>query len=127
MGAGEILLNAIDRDGTKTGYDLNLIKMVSDAVSIPVIACGGVGHPNHFFEGIMKGNASAVAAGNFFHFTEHSPIITKSFLLQKGIDIRINTQATYEDFKFDQSGRIDKRSDQYLDKIRFEYEHEEII
>jgi cyclase len=125
-GAGEILINSIDQDGIKSGYDLPLVKLISDAVSIPVIALGGVGHPEHFIEGIRKGNASAVAAGNYFHFIEHSPILTKSFI-KNSIDIRLNTQAKYENFNFDKTGRINKKEDEYLRKIRFEYEHEEVI
>ena len=62
LGAGEILLNSIDRDGSKIGYDINLVKKITDAVSIPVIACGGVGDFSHFAPGITKGGASAVAA-----------------------------------------------------------------
>jgi cyclase len=77
LGAGEILLNSIDRDGTKTGYDLQLAQEVANSVKIPVIVCGGVGHPVHFSEGLQLANVSAVAAGNFFHFSEHSATITK--------------------------------------------------
>ncbi|MFD0964605.1 AglZ/HisF2 family acetamidino modification protein [Pseudofulvibacter geojedonensis] len=66
LGAGEILLNSVDKDGTMTGYDLDLIKSVSEAVSIPVIACGGVGTINHFSLAIKQAKASAVAAGSFF-------------------------------------------------------------
>lgn len=128
LGAGEIFINSIDRDGSKSGYDLKLIKMISDAVKIPIIACGGVGLPQHFLEGFVKGGASASAAGNFFHFTEHSPIIVKSYLTQKGVDIRLDTYANYKDINFDEeSGRILKRPEHYLDKLRFEYLSEEII
>jgi cyclase len=66
LGAGEIMLNSIDKDGTMTGYDLELIALVSNEVSIPVIACGGVGKIEHFGEAIKIGKASAVAAGSFF-------------------------------------------------------------
>ncbi len=67
-GAGEILINSIDRDGTRSGYDLSLIRSVSDTAQIPVIACGGVGQLSHLAEGIKMGGASAVAAGSFFVF-----------------------------------------------------------
>lgn len=128
LGAGEILLNSIDRDGSKSGYDLDLIKMVSDSVKIPVIACGGVGLPKDFLEGFIKGRAFASAAGNFFHFIEHSSIIVKSYLANNGIDIRLDTQANYKDINFDQeSERIIKREDSYLNKLRFEYISEEKI
>src|SRR3989344_761442 len=128
LGAGEILLNSIDRDGLQLGYDVKLVKMVSGAVKIPVIACGGVGMPEHFLEGFTKGSASACAAGNFFHFTEHSPIIVKSYLLNRGADVRLDTYADYKDINFDkEKDRIIKRSENYLDKLRFEYLPEEVI
>jgi len=68
MGAGELLLNSIDCDGTMQGYDLDLIKQVTDALSIPVIACGGAGKVEDFRDAVRKGGASAVAAGSFFVF-----------------------------------------------------------
>lgn len=88
LGAGEIFLNSIDRDGSAEGYDLKLIQLVVNAVNIPVIACGGVGTFEHFIDGIEKGNADAVAAGNIFNFTENSVIKAKKILQQAGIDIR---------------------------------------
>ncbi len=87
-GAGEIFLNSIDRDGTAQGYDIPLINMVVDAVSIPVIACGGVGSFSHFIDGIKEGGASAVSAGNIFNFTENSVIEAKKVLKNAGINIR---------------------------------------
>ena len=87
FGAGEIFLNSIDRDGSAEGYDVALIKMISGAVSIPVIACGGVGIFEHFVDGIEAG-ASAVSAGNIFNFTENSVIEAKKTLKSAGIDIR---------------------------------------
>ncbi|MDO8530050.1 MAG: imidazole glycerol phosphate synthase cyclase subunit [bacterium] len=128
LGAGEILINSIDRDGSKSGYDVPLIKSITAAVKIPVIACGGVGLPNHFLEGFEKGEASASAAGNFFHFTEHSPILVKSYLAQKKVDVRLDTYANYADATLDKkTGRISKRPESYLDKLRFEYLPEEVI
>jgi len=127
LGAGEILVNSIDRDGSKLGYDLKFIKRVCDAVKIPVISCGGVGLPQHFLDGFIKGGVSASAAANFFHFTEHSPIIVKSYLVQKGVDIRLDTYANYREINFMENGRIAKRPEDYLDKLRFEYLPEEII
>lgn len=127
-GAGEIFLNSINKDGSKLGYDLGIIKKVADSVSIPVIACGGAGHPKHFLEAFMKTSILAAAAGNFFHFTEHSPIIVKSFLLKNKVDVRLDTYADYGDVNFiEENGRIAKRPDAYLDKLRFEYLPEEII
>ena len=76
----------------------------------------------------MKTRALATAAGNFFHFTEHSPIIVKSFLLKNKIDVRLDSYANYKDISFtEENGRIAKRSDDYLNKLRFEYLPEEII
>ena len=88
LGAGEIFLNSIDRDGTGEGYDVELIKSVSENVDIPVIACGGVGIFEHFIDGIIDGKASAVAAGNIFNYTENSVIKAKKTLQKAGIDIR---------------------------------------
>jgi len=88
LGAGEIFLNSIDRDGTSKGYDTQIIKLISDSVKIPVISCGGVGIFEHFVEGFTQGNASAVAAGNIFNYTENSVIRAKKTLKHSGIDIR---------------------------------------
>lgn len=86
-GAGEILVNSIDRDGRAGGYDLALIRDLADAVSIPVIACGGAGDPSHFVAGLEAG-ADAVAAGNLFHFKEMSYLIAKRDLARHGMDVR---------------------------------------
>ncbi|MBT4445671.1 imidazole glycerol phosphate synthase subunit HisF [archaeon] len=128
LGAGEIIVNSIDNDGSKNGLDIELIRSVSSAVSIPVIAIGGVGHPEHFAEGFIQGNAMAVAAANYFHFTEHSPIIVKEYLMSyTTIRPRHETYINYEGFSFNKYGRIKKREEDYLDKTRFEYHPEEII
>lgn len=128
LGAGEILINSIDRDGSKTGYDIPLIRSVSDAVSIPVIACGGAGHPAHFLDGIKDGKVSAVCAGNYFHFTEHSPITSKAYLLRHGIkEIRLDSYANYKEVDFTEDGRIAKRDEDYLEKLMFEILPEEVI
>jgi cyclase len=88
-GAGEIFLNSIDRDGMAGGYDLPLIRAVSDATRIPVIACGGVGRFKHLADGVVEGHASAVSAANIFHFTEHSTIRAKKALADAGVDVRL--------------------------------------
>ena len=95
LGAGEIFLNSIDRDGSKTGFDVELIKQVVDSVNIPVVACGGVGAMKDFAEGIKEGHASAVAAANIFQYTEHSTILAKAALKKAGVDIRLVTEANY--------------------------------
>lgn len=88
LGAGEIFLNSIDRDGTRAGYDLEIIQKVTDAVTIPVIACGGVGSWGDFAQAIEKTNVSAVAAGNIFHFTEHAYPRAKKYLRERGLPVR---------------------------------------
>lgn len=88
LGAGEIFLNSIDRDGSGMGYQLDLIRAVVDAVSIPVIACGGVGRYEHFAPGVLEGGASAVAAANIFHFFELSYPHAKQACLDTGVPMR---------------------------------------
>jgi len=105
LGAGEILLNFVNRDGSAQGYDLKLLKMVSEAVSIPVIATGGAGKPKHLSEGILTGKIQAVAAANMFQHTEHSTISAKAQLRKDGIDVRLNSKVKYENFSFDKLGR----------------------
>lgn len=106
LGAGEILLNSVDRDGTKQGYDIDLVRRVQESVNIPVIACGGVGKMSHLVEGFTKANAHAVSAANIFQYTEHSTIIAKVYLKRAGIDVRLDSQVKYEDIDIDESGRI---------------------
>ncbi len=89
LGAGEILLTSMDRDGTKKGYDLDLTKKVSNTVNIPVIASGGVGKLDHLYEGLKIGNANAVLAASIFHFGEFSIEDAKKYLDSKGISVRI--------------------------------------
>ena len=89
LGAGEILLTSMDRDGTKKGYDLDLTKKVSNLVNIPVIASGGVGDLEHLYQGFKIGRASAVLAASIFHFGEFSIQEAKKYLDSKGIPVRI--------------------------------------
>jgi len=95
LGAGEILLNSIDRDGMKNGYDIQLIRSVVDSVNIPVIAIGGVGKISDIPLGITEGNADAVAAANIFQYLEHSTIQAKAAMKNAGINVRIGTKANY--------------------------------
>lgn len=88
-GAGEVLLQSIDRDGAMTGYDIELIRAVAEAVSIPVIASGGAGKAEHMAEAIIDGGASAVAAAAMFHFTEQTPLEAKRCLAARGIAVRL--------------------------------------
>ena len=89
LGAGEILLTSMDRDGTKTGFDIDLLKKTSEILSIPVIASGGVGRLKHFEEGIKKGRANAVLAASVFHFGKYSILDVKQFLASKNIPVRM--------------------------------------
>ena len=88
LGAGEILLTSMDRDGTKQGYDLELIKKITSEVSIPVIASGGVGNLQHLSDG-LKAGASAVLAASIFHFKEYSIKQAKEFLLEQSVSVRL--------------------------------------
>ena len=120
LGAGEIFLNSIDRDGSRAGYDLELIRMVTDSVQIPVIACGGVGSYADFAPGILQGCASAVAAANIFHHIEHSTILAKAHLLKSGVDIRLDSHASYRNREFDDNGRLRMLSAERLADIEFQ-------
>ncbi|SDG08232.1 imidazole glycerol phosphate synthase subunit hisF [Limimonas halophila] len=88
LGAGEILLTSMDRDGTREGYDIPLTRAIADAVSIPVIASGGVGNLEHLAEGIRDGHASAVLAASIFHFGQHSIAEAKQYLRDAGVPAR---------------------------------------
>ena len=90
LGAGEILLTSMDRDGVRTGYDLTLTRAVADAVSIPVIASGGVGTLDHLVEGVVAGRASAVLAASIFHFGEHTIGEAKAVLADAGVPVRLS-------------------------------------
>jgi imidazole glycerol-phosphate synthase subunit HisF len=89
LGAGEILLTSMDRDGTKSGFDLALTRAVSDAVNIPVISSGGVGNLQHLADGILQGHADAVLAASIFHFGEHTVGQAKALMAQQGIEVRL--------------------------------------
>ena len=87
-GAGEIMINAIDRDGTMAGYDLELIRRIADNVDVPVIACGGCGQLQDLVEAASTGRASAVACSSLFAFTDNKPIKAKAFMQTSGINVR---------------------------------------
>ncbi len=87
-GAGEILLTSMDRDGTKSGFDLDLTRAVSDAVPVPVVASGGVGTLDHLVDGVTKGGASAVLAASIFHFGEFTIAQAKAYLARAGVAVR---------------------------------------
>ncbi len=89
MGAGEILLTSMDRDGTREGYDISLTKAVSVEAQIPVVASGGVGSPEHFFEGAAAGGADALLAASIFHYGDYGIMETKHYLASRGVTVRI--------------------------------------
>ncbi|TCJ14183.1 imidazole glycerol phosphate synthase subunit HisF [Flaviaesturariibacter flavus] len=127
LGAGEILINSVDRDGTYTGYDLELIRTITDAVHVPVIAAGGARNANDMLQLLNEVPVSAAAAGNFFHFTEHSVNITKRHLLNNGVDLRLETHADYAESTVDESLRLLKKSDSTLENLLYIHIEKEII
>jgi cyclase len=90
LGAGEILLTSMDRDGTRKGYDIPLTRAIADAITIPVIASGGVGTLDHMVEGIRDGHATAVLAASIFHFGEHSVREAKVYMANAGLPMRLD-------------------------------------
>jgi imidazole glycerol-phosphate synthase subunit HisF len=90
LGAGEILLTSMDRDGTKSGYDIALTRAIADATSVPVIASGGVGTLDHMVAGIRDGHATAVLAASIFHFGEHSVREAKDYMAKAGLPMRLD-------------------------------------
>ena len=97
LGAGEILLTSMDADGTRTGFDLELTRAVSDAVSIPVIASGGVGNLQHLVDGVQLGGADAVLAASIFHFGEFTIEEAKRYMARKGICMRLSETQERDD------------------------------
>ncbi|ABB74121.1 imidazole glycerol phosphate synthase subunit HisF [Nitrosospira multiformis] len=89
LGAGEILLTSMDRDGTRDGFDLALTRAVSDAVDVPVIASGGVGNLQHLVDGVVEGHADAVLAASVFHYGEYTVRQAKEYMSQHGIEVRL--------------------------------------
>jgi imidazole glycerol-phosphate synthase subunit HisF len=89
LGAGELLLTSMDRDGTKIGFDLELTHAISDAVEVPVIASGGVGNLDHLVDGVRKGGADAVLAASIFHYGEYSVREAKLYMADHGIEVRL--------------------------------------
>jgi cyclase len=90
LGAGEILLTSMDRDGTRNGYDIALTRAIADAVTVPVIASGGVGNLDHLVDGVRGGHASAVLAASIFHFGEYSVRDAKTYMARAGLPVRMD-------------------------------------
>jgi cyclase len=93
LGAGEILLTSMDRDGTKDGYDLELTRVIAEAVGIPVIASGGAGTLEHLYEGLVAGKADAVLAASIFHYREFTIPEAKRYLAGRGVPVRLSSPA----------------------------------
>src|SRR5205085_4758082 len=89
LGAGEIVLTSMDADGTKDGYDLAMTRAVSEAVSIPVVASGGAGPPEHLYQALTAGGADAALAASIFHYNEYGIPATKAYLAERGVPVRI--------------------------------------
>ena len=127
LGAGEILVQAADRDGLGQGYDLDLTRRVAEAVPVPVIALGGAGRPEHLRAVLAETGAAAAAAGNMLHFTEHSVAVCKAYLRAHGVDVRLSPRDEHGAAGFDADGRMAKRPDEALSAMRFEHHPKEVI
>ena len=92
LGAGEIVLTCMDADGTKDGYDLEITRAVADAVSIPVVASGGAGSPEHLYQAVTQGGASAALAASIFHYGTYTIEETKRYLSERGVSVRLSSQ-----------------------------------
>jgi len=125
-GAGEIMINSIDRDGSKLGYDLSLFDFISINSNIPIIGCGGVGSSIHFLKALDL-NLSGLAAGNFFHYTEHSVNILKSYLVHHKKNIRLETYADYKKVNFGLDERVLPYEDEKLEALKYNYIPQEKI
>jgi len=127
LGAGEIFLTSVSRDGTYQGYDIELVQQVADAVSIPVIASGGAKSAVDFKEVLDKTKAMAASAANFFHFTEHSVVMAKTALVGKGSPVRFETHADYTENPVDGEFRLLKKDDKTLENMLFVRIEKEVI
>lgn len=127
VGAGEVLIQSVDRDGSKVGYDLDSAERLAALLGIPLIIMGGAGCPRHFREALAIPGVMAAAAANYFHYTEHSVNVLKSYLLRNGIDVRLETHADYRKTLLDSIGRPARKTDEELLYSRFEHAEEEMI
>jgi len=126
-GAGEILIQAIHRDGAKSGYDLDLVAEISKAVSVPIVVLGGVGAPVHFAAAARFPGVYGLAAGNYLHYTEHTATVAKAALQANGVVMRHDAYADYRDFAFSDDGRLAKRNDAELEDMFFVHYVDEVI
>jgi cyclase len=128
MGTGEIFLNSVNNDGQQSGFDLKCIELAGKYTKVPLIVCGGAGHPQHFKDALLISGVSAVAAANFFHYSEHSVAILKSFLTRgASLPIRNDSYFNYVDSTFESNGRIARKHDAILKELLFEFHPPEVI
>jgi imidazole glycerol-phosphate synthase subunit HisF len=127
LGAGEIFINSVNKDGTYQGYDIELVNSICDAVHVPVSAAGGAKNADDMLKLIQQTNVSAACAGNFFHFSEHSVNITKRFLYNNQVDLRLETHADYAENKMDDKLRLSKKEDSVLEHLLYIRIEKEII
>ena len=126
LGAGEILINSVERDGSYLGYDKVLINSLCTEVTVPVIVCGGAKNATDMIDVLQNTSASAASASNFFHFTEHSVNITKANIFSK-INVRLETHADYRDCNLDENCRLIKKDDKELEEMLYMRIEKEII
>ncbi|MBK26590.1 MAG: imidazole glycerol phosphate synthase cyclase subunit [Halobacteriovorax sp.] len=123
---GELFITSIDKDGAGKGFDLELIELATKTTRLPVIISGGAGNPSHFSEALQY-DLSGVAAANFFHYFEHSVVITKTLLAAKKHSIRMDLRTRYQPEQLSDSGRVAKLDDAALSNLRFVKIEEEVI
>jgi imidazole glycerol-phosphate synthase subunit HisF len=128
MGAGEIFLNSVDRDGSQVGFDTEALALAGEQARIPLIGCGGAGHPKHFADALVIPGVAAVAAANFFHFTEHSVAVLKSYMNRAStIPLRNDCYFNYVESNFENDGRIARKHDATLKELLFEFHPPEVV
>ncbi|MFN3315802.1 MAG: imidazole glycerol phosphate synthase subunit HisF [Raineya sp.] len=127
MGAGELLVNSIDKDGSYQGFEIEAFKIIQNLTSIPIIALGGAKNARSFIELFEKTQVDAGAAGNFFHFTEHSVNICKAQINRVHPWVRLETNANYQNNPIDSNGRLLKKDDDILEHLLFVKIEKEII
>lgn len=127
MGAGELLVNSIDKDGSYQGFEIEAFKIIQNLTSIPVIALGGAKNAQSFIELFEKTQVDAGAAGNFFHFTEHSVNICKAQINRVQPWVRLETDTNYQENPIDTNGRLLKKEDEILENLLFVKIEKEII
>ena len=127
LGVGELLLNFVDRDGAYSGFEVDLLNQIEKEIGIPIIALGGAKNAQSFIDLFEKTNVDAAAAGNFFHFTEHSVNTTKSQINKNKPEVRAEVHADYNGNPFDNNGRLLKKTDEALENMLFIKIEKEII